>query len=157
MLQKVHFSIKFVRDKINNKNRIQVVTGSNAIKKFDSNNPNKILNSKIYDVNGNVLKFIDILGNDTGITAKRKIEDTLNNVKSEFDSNSNDKIENEGTEEPQTKTASEVEDNIDSSISSSNGNSQGESNSSNKNDQQFEYFNGQYIAIEGVTDSTKVM
>ena len=150
------FSIKFVRDKINNKNRIQVVTGSNAIKKFDSNNPNKkFLTVKIYDVNGNVLKFIDILGNDTGITAKKKIEDTLNNVKSESDSNSNDKIENEGTEEPQTKTASEVEDNIDSSISSSNGNSQGESNSSNKNDQQFEYFNGQYIAIEGVTDSTK--
>ena len=147
------FSIKFVRDNEHNKNRIQVVTGSNAEKEFDSNNPTgTFLTVKIYDSNGKVLKSVGILGNDTGFTAKKKIEDTLNNVKSESDSNSNDKIENEGSEEPQTKTASEVEDNIDSSISSSNGNSQGGSNSNND---EFEYFNGQYIAIEGVTDSTK--
>ena len=146
------FSIKFVRDNEHNKNRIQVVTGSNAEKEFDSNNPTgTFLTVKIYDSNGKVLKSVGILGNDTGFTAKKKIEDTLNNVKSESDSNSNDKIENEGSEEPQTKTASEVEDNIDSSISSSNGNSQGGSNSNND---EFEYFNGQYIAIEGVTEST---
>ena len=150
------FSIKFVRDNKHNKNRIQVVTGSNAEKKFDSNNlTGTFLTVKIYDANGKVLKSVGILGNDTGFTAKKKIEDTLNNVKSESDSNSNDKIENEGSEEPQTKTTLDVGDSTENSTSSSNGNSQGGSNSTNKNDQQFEYFNGQYIAIEGVTEETK--
>ena len=149
------FSIKFVRDNKHNKNRIQVVTGSNAEKKFDSNNlTGTFLTVKIYDANGKVLKSVGILGNDTGFTAKKKIEDTLNNVKSESDSNSNDKIENEGSEEPQTKTTLDVGDSTENSTSSSNGNSQGGSNSTNKNDQQFEYFNGQYIAIEGVTSET---
>ena len=140
------FSIKFVRDNEHNKNRIQVELGDKSKETFDSSNAGTFLTVKIYDVNGNVLKSVDILGTDTGVIAKKKIEDTLNNVKSESDSNSNDKIENEGTEQSQTKTGSGVGDNTDSSISSSNGNSQGESNSSNKNDQQFEYFNGQYIA-----------
>ena len=149
------FSIKFVRDNEHNKNRIQVELGDKSKETFDSSNAGTFLTVKIYDVNGNVLKSVDILGTDTGVIAKKKIEDTLNNVKSESDSNSNDKIENEGTEQSQTKTGSGVGDNTDSSISSSNGNSQGESNSSNKNDQQFEYFNGQYIAIEGVTKETK--
>ena len=149
------FSIKFVRDNKYNKNRIQVELGDKSKEPFDSSNAGTFLKVKIYDVNGNVLKSVDILGTDTGVIAKKKIEDTLNNVKSESDSNSNDKIENEGTEQSQTKTGSGVGDNTDSSISSSNGNSQGESNSSNKNDQQFEYFNGQYIAIEGVTKETK--
>ena len=148
------FSIKFVRDNKNNKNRIQVVTGSKSNEKFDSSNDGTFLTVKIYDVNGNVLKSVNILGTDTGVIAKKKIEDTLNNVKSESDSNSNDKIENEETEQSQTKTSSEVGDNTDSSISSSNGNSQDGSSSTNKNDQQFEYFNGQYIAIEGVTSET---
>ena len=149
------FSIKFVRDNKYNKNRIQVELGDKSKEPFDSSNAGTFLKVKIYDVNGNVLKSVDILGTDTGVIAKKKIEDTLNNVKSESDSNSNDKIENEGTEQSQTKTGSGVGDNTDSSISSSNGNYQGESNSSNKNDQQFEYFNGQYIAIEGVTKETK--
>ena len=155
VVKKSSLSIKFVRDKINNKNRIQVELGDKSKETFDSSNAGTFLTVKIYDVNGNVLKSVDILGTDTGVIAKKKIEDTLNNVKSESDSNSNDKIENEGTEQSQTKTGSGVGDNTDSSISSSNGNSQGESNSSNKNDQQFEYFNGQYIAIEGVTKETK--
>ena len=146
------FSIKFVRDNKTNKNRIKVDLGDKSNERFDSSNSEStFLTVKIYDTNGNVLKSVDILGEDTGITAKKKIEDTLNNVKSESDSNSNDKIENEGAEEPQTKTASEVEDNIDSSISSSNGNSQG---GSNLNNDEFEYFNGQYIAVEGLTEST---
>ena len=153
VVKKSSFSIKFVRE--GNKNRIKVETGEQASKQFDSSKLDEIfVKIKIYDVNGNVLKSVDILGTDTGVIAKKKIEDALNNVKSESDSNSNDKIENEGTEQSQTKAGSEIEDNTDSSISSSNGSSQGESNSINKNDQQFEYFNGQYIAIEGLTKST---
>ena len=38
---------------------------------------------KIYDANGNVLKSVDILGKDTGKTAKSKIENILNNVNSD--------------------------------------------------------------------------
>ena len=148
------FSIKFVRDNEHNKNRIQVVTGSNAKKTFDSNNPNgTFLTVKIYDVNGSELKSVDILGSDTGVTAKEKIENELNKVKS--DSASKDETENEETEQPQTKTTSGGGDSTENSTNSSNGNSQGGSNSTNKNDQQFEYFNGQYIAIEGVTEATK--
>ena len=147
------FSIKFVRDNEHNKNRIQVVTGSNAEKTFDSNNPTgTFLTVKIYDANGNVLKSVDILGSDTGKTAKEKIENELNKVKS--DSESKDETENEGTEQSQTKTISDVEGSRDSSTNSANGNSQGGSHSTNKNDQQFEYFNGQYIAIEGATEAT---
>lgn len=142
------FSIKFIRDNEHNKNRIQVVTGSNAEKQFDSNNLDGIfLTVKIYDVNGKVLKSVYILGNDTGVTAKKKIEDILNNV----NSNSKNEIESEETEEPQTKTNSDGEDSIDNSINSGNGSSQGGSNSNND---EFEYFNGQYIAIEGVTEAT---
>ena len=142
------FSIKFIRDNEHNKNRIQVVTGSNAEKQFDSNNLDGIfLTVKIYDVNGKVLKSVDILGNDTGVTAKKKIEDILNNV----NSNSKNEIESEETEQTQTKSISDFEDSTENSTSSSNGSSQGGSNSNND---EFEYFNGQYIAIEGVTEAT---
>ena len=144
------FSIKFVRDNEHNKNRIQVDLGSRAKEKFDSNNPTgTFLKVKIYDADGSELKSVDILGNDTGEKAKEKIENELNKVKS--DSASKD----EATEQPQTKTTLDVGDSTENSTSSSNGNSQGGSNSTNKNDQQFEYFNGQYIAIEGVTEATK--
>ena len=153
VVKKSSLSIKFVRDKINNKNRIQVELGDKSDEQFDSNNPNgTFLTVKIYDVNGNVLKTIDILGSDTGKKAKIKIENELNKVKS--DSASKDETEGEETEQPQTKTSSDVEGGIDSSINSNNGNSQSGSNSTNKNDQKFEYFNGQYIAIEGVTEAT---
>ena len=142
------FSIKFVRDNKYNKNRIQVELGDKSKEPFDSSNAGTFLKVKIYDANGSELKSVDILGTDTGKDAKRKIENELNEVKSDSDS------KNEETEQPQTKTTSDGGDNTDSSISSSNGSSQGESNSINKNDQQFEYFNGQYIAIEGLTKST---
>ena len=148
------FSIKFVRDNEHNKNRIQVVTGSNAEKEFDSNNRNaKFLTVKIYDANGKELKSVDILGNDTGESAKRKIEKELNKVASDS-TDSKDETENEEREE-ETKTTSGGGDSTENSTSSSNGSSQSGSNSSNKNDKQFEYFNGQYIAIEGVTEETK--
>ena len=147
------FSIKFVRDNEHNKNRIQVVTGSNAEKEFDSNNRNaKFLTVKIYDANGKELKSVDILGNDTGESAKRKIEKELNKVASDS-TDSKDETENEEREE-ETKTTSGGGDSTENSTSSSNGSSQSGSNSSNKNDKQFEYFNGQYIAIEGVTEAT---
>jgi hypothetical protein len=107
---------------------------------------------KIYDANGSELKSVNILGSDTGIIAKQKIENELNKVNS--DSESKDETEGEETEQQQTKTSSDVEGGIDSSINSNNGNSQSGSNSTNKNDKQFEYFNGQYIAIEGVTSET---
>ena len=145
------FSIKFVRDNEHNKNRIQVVTGSNAEKEFDSNNRNaKFLTVKIYDVNGKELKSVDILGNDTGESAKRKIEKELNKVASDS-TDSKDETENEEREE-ETKTNSDGEDSTENSTSSSNGSSQGGSNSNND---EFEYFNGQYIAIEGITETTK--
>ena len=154
VVKKSSLSIKFVRDKEAQKNRIKVEAGEQASNKFDSNNPNgKFLTVKIYDANGNVLKSVDILGEDTGITAKEKIENELNKVKS--DSESKDETKGEETEQPQTKTTSDIEDSTESSTNSANGSSQGGSNSSNKNDQQFEYFNGQYIAIEGVTKETK--
>ena len=133
------FSIKFVRDNEYNKNRIQVELGDKFKEQFDSSNSGTFLKVKIYDANGNVLKSVDILGTDTGEKAKEKIEKELNKVKS--DSESKDETENEGTEQSQTKTASDIENSTDSST--------------NKNDQQFEYFNGQYIAIEGLTEETK--
>ena len=149
------FSIKFVRDNKHNKNRIQVVTGINAEKKFDSNNTTgTFLTVKIYDTNGNVLKSVDILGSDTGKTAKIKIEKALNKV--DLDStDSKNETEDEETEQPQAKTTSDIDDRTESSTNSANGSSQSGSDSSNKNDKQFEYFNGQYIAIEGVTEETK--
>ena len=147
------FSIKFVRDNEHNKNRIKVDLGSKSSQQFDPSNNGTFLKVKIYDTNGNVLKSVDILGKDTGITAKQKIENELNKVKS--DSDSKDEIENEGTEQSQTKTGSDIENSTDSSTNSANGSSQDGSSSTNKNDQQFEYFNGQYIAIEGVTEETK--
>ena len=143
------FSIKFVRE--GNKNRIKVEVGEQASKRFDSNNlEGKFLTVKIYDANGKVLKSVDILGEDTGETAKSKIENILNNVNSD----SKDDAESEEIEQSKTKTGEDVEDNTGSSTNTGNGSSQSGSNSSNKNDKQFEYFNGQYIAIEGVTSET---
>ena len=143
------FSIKFVRE--GNKNRIKVETGEQASKKFDSSKLDEIfVKIKIYDANGNVLKSVDILGKDTGETAKSKIENILNNVNSD----SKDDAESEEIEQSKTKTGEDVEDNTGSSTNTGNGSSQSGSNSSNKNDKQFEYFNGQYIAIEGVTSET---
>ena len=148
VVKKSSFSIKFVRDKKAQKNRIKVETGEQASNKFDSNNPNRtFLTVKIYDINGNVLKSVDILGEDTGITAKEKIENELNKVKS-------DSVSKDETEQPQTKTTSDGGDSTENSTNSANGSSQGGSHSTNKNDQQFEYFNGQYIAVEGLTEST---
>ena len=144
------FSIKFVRDNEHNKNRIKVDLGSKSKEPFDSSNNGTFLKVKIYDANGSELKSVNILGTDTGESAKRKIEEQLNKVKS--DSESKDETENEETEQPQTKISSDGEDSIDNSTNSANGSSQG---SSNSNNDEFEYFNGQYIAIEGVTDSTK--
>ena len=144
------FSIKFVRDNEHNKNRIQVNLGSKSSQQFDPSKTGTFLKVKIYDANGSELKSVNILGTDTGESAKRKIEEQLNKVKS--DSESKDETENEETEQPQTKISSDGEDSIDNSTNSANGSSQGASNSNND---EFEYFNGQYIAIEGVTDSTK--
>ena len=146
------FSIKFVRDNEHNKNRIQVVTGNKSKERFDSSNAGTFLKVKIYDANGSELKSVDILGTDTGEKAKEKIENELNKVNS--DSESKDETKGEETEQPQTKTTSGGGDSTENSTSSSNGSSQSGSNSSNKNDQKFEYFNGQYIAIEGVTSET---
>ena len=142
------FSIKFVRDNEHNKNRIKVYLGSKSKEQFDPSKTGTFLKVKIYDANGIELKSVDILGTDTGEKAKEKIENELNKVKS--DSASKD----EATEQPQTKTTSGGGDSTENSTSSSNGSSQSGSNSSNKNDKQFEYFNGQYIAIEGVTSET---
>ena len=146
------FSIKFVRDNEHNKNRIKVDLGSKSRQQFDSSNAGTFLKVKIYDANGSELKSVDILGTDTGEKAKQKIENELNKVNS--DSESKDETEGEETEQQQTKTSSDIEDSTESSTNSANGSPQGGGNSSNKNDKQFEYFNGQYISIEGVTEST---
>ena len=146
------FSIKFVRDNKYNKNRIQVELGDKSKEPFDSSNAGTFLKVKIYDANGSELKSVDILGTDTGEKAKEKIENELNKVNS--DSESKDETKGEETEQPQTKTTSDIEDSTENSTNSANGSSQSGSNSSNKNDQKFEYFNGQYIAIEGVTSET---
>ncbi len=148
------FSIKFIRDNEHNKNRIKVDLGSKSKEQFDSSNAGTFLKVKIYDANGIALKSVDILGIDTGESAKIKIEKELNKVNSDS-IDSKDETENEETEQQQTKTSSDVEGGTDSSINSANGSSQGGSHSTNKNDQKFEYFNGQYIAIEGVTEETK--
>ena len=146
------FSIKFIRDNEHNKNRIKVDLGSKSKEQFDSSNAGTFLKVKIYDANGIALKSVDILGIDTGESAKIKIEEQLNKVNS--DSESKDETKGEETEQPQTKTTSDIEDSTESSTNSANGSPQGGGNSSNKNDKQFEYFNGQYIAIEGVTEAT---
>ena len=148
------FSIKFIRDNEHNKNRIKVDLGSKSKEQFDSSNAGTFLKVKIYDANGIALKSVDILGIDTGESAKIKIEKELNKVNSDS-IDSKDETENEETEQQQTKTSSDVEGGTDSSINSANGSSQGGSHSTNKNDQKFEYFNGQYIAIECVTEETK--
>ena len=147
------FSIKFIRDNEHNKNRIKVDLGSKSKEQFDSSNAGTFLKVKIYDANGIALKSVDILGIDTGESAKIKIEKELNKVNSDSTDSKNE-TENEETEQQQTKTSSDVEGGTDSSINSANGSSQGGSHSTNKNDQKFEYFNGQYIAIEGVTEAT---
>ena len=139
------FSIKFVRDNEHNKNRIKVDLGIKSKEQFDPSKTGTFLKVKIYDANGSELKSVDILGTDTGEKAKEKIENELNKVKS--DSASKD----EATEQPQTKTTSGGGDSTENSTSSSNGSSQSGSNSNND---EFEYFNGQYIAIEGVTEET---
>ena len=46
------FSIKFVRDNDNNKNRIKVDLGSKSSQPFDSSNNGTFLKVKIYDANG---------------------------------------------------------------------------------------------------------
>ena len=144
------FSIKFVRDNEHNKNRIKVDLGSKYSQQFDPSKTGTFLKVKIYDANGSELKSVDILGTDTGKDAKRKIEEQLNKVNSDSTDS-----KNEGTEQTQTETTSDGGDSTENSTNSSNGSSQGGSNSTNKNDQKFEYFNGQYIAIEGVTEETK--
>ena len=120
------FSIKFVRE--GDKNRIKVELGTKKNEKFDSNNSEQtFLTIKIYDVDGTVLKSIDILGSDTGTTAKGKIEAALKNI-------NKDNIENPDQEDADDE---------------------GSQGGSNLNNNEFEYFNGQYIAIEGVTEATK--
>ena len=120
------FSIKFVRE--GDKNRIKVELGTKKNEKFDSNNSEQtFLTIKIYDVDGTVLKSIDILGSDTGTTAKGKIEAALKNI-------NKDNIENPDQEDADDE---------------------GSQGGSNLNNNEFEYLNGQYIAIEGVTEATK--
>ena len=141
------FSIKFVRE--GDKNRIKVETGSKADKQFDSSNSDAIfMTIKIYDADGTVLKSIKILGSDTGQKAKEKIESELKNSSRD---NVEDPEESEETEEEaQTKTNGDSQDDQDSSEGENGGN-----NSNGSTNQEFEYTNGQYIAIEGVTEETK--
>ena len=141
------FSIKFVRDKGAQKNRIKVETGSKSDKPFDSSNSKAtFMTIKIYDVDGTVLKLINILGEDTGSSAKKKIEDALKNSNKDNIEDRDDSDE----EETSAKTESDSEQDGDQDNTADEG-SQGGSNSNND---EFEYFNGQYIAIEGVTSET---
>ena len=140
------FSIKFVRE--GDKNRIKVNTGTKKNEQFDSSRPNeKFLIIKIYDIDGIELKSIDILGEDTGEKAKEKIEKALKNSNNDNIENPDNSDETEGESQTRTELDSEQgdQDNTDDD------NSQGGSNSDNE---EFEYFNGQYIAIEGVTSET---
>ena len=142
------FSIKFVRDKGAQKNRIKVETGSKCDKPFDSSNSEAtFMTIKIYDVDGTVLKLINILGKDTGSSAKKKIEEALKNSNKDNIEDRDDSDE----EETSAKTESDSEQDGDQDNTADEG-SQGGSNSNND---EFEYFNGQYIAIEGVTKETK--
>ena len=139
------FSIKFVRE--GDKNRIKVNTGTKENEQFDSSRPNeKFLTIKIYDVDGTVLKLINILGEDTGSSAKKKIEEALKNSNKDNMEDRDDSDE----EEISAKTESDSEQDGDQDNTADEG-SQGGSNSNND---EFEYFNGQYIAIEGVTSET---
>ena len=141
------FSIKFVRDKGAQKNRIKVETGSKSDKPFDSSNSEAtFMTIKIYDVDGTVLKLINILGKDTGSSAKKKIEEALKNSNKDNIEGRDDSDE----EETSAKTESDSEQDGDQDNTADEG-SQGGSNSNND---EFEYFNGQYIAIEGVTSET---
>ena len=141
------FSIKFVRDKGAQKNRIKVETGSKSDKPFDSSNSKAtFMTIKIYDVDGTVLKLINILGEDTGSSAKKKIEDALKNSNKDNIEDRDDSDE----EETSAKTESDSEQDGDQDNTADEG-SQGGSNSNND---EFEYLNGQYIAIEGVTSET---
>ena len=141
------FSIKFVRDKGAQKNRIKVETGSKSDKQFDSSNSEAtFMTIKIYDVDGTVLKLINILGKDTGSSAKKKIEEALKNSNKDNIEDRDDSDE----EETSAKTESDSEQDGDQDNTADEG-SQGGSNSNND---EFEYFNGQYIAIEGVTSET---
>ena len=101
---------------------------------------------KIYDVDGTVLKLINILGKDTGSSAKKKIEEALKNSNKDNIEDRDDSDE----EETSAKTESDSEQDGDQDNTTDEG-SQGGSNSNND---EFEYFNGQYIAIEGVTSET---
>ena len=140
------FSIKFVRE--GDKNRIKVNTGTKENEQFDSSRPNeKFLTIKIYDVDGTVLKSVDILGSYTGATAKKKIETALKNSNNDNIENPDDSDDTE--EESQTRT--ELYSEVDNSESADDENSQGGNNSNNN---EFEYSNGQYIAIEGLTETT---
>ena len=140
------FSIKFVRE--GDKNRIKVNTGTKENEQFDSSRPNeKFLTIKIYDVDGTVLKSVDILGSYTGATAKEKIETALKNSNNDNIENPDDSDDTE--EESQTRT--ELDSEVDNSESADDENSQGGNNSNNN---EFEYSNGQYIAIEGLTETT---
>ena len=141
------FSIKFVRDKGAQKNRIKVETGSKSDKPFDSSNSEAtFMTIKIYDVDGTVLKLINILGKDTGASAKKKIEEALKNSNKDNIEDRDDSDE----EETSAKTESDSEQDGDQDNTADEG-SQGGSNSNND---EFEYLNGQYIAIEGVTSET---
>ena len=140
------FSIKFVRE--GDKNRIKVELGSKYNKVFDSNNAGTFIKIKIYDTDGTELKSINILGSDTGTTAKEKIEAALKNINK--DNIENPDQEGEVEEEVQINTGSDSgqDDQEDADDEGSQG-------GSNLNNNEFEYFNGQYIAIEGVTEATK--
>ena len=139
------FSIKFVRE--GDKNRIKVNTGTKENEQFDSSRPNeKFLTIKIYDVDGTVLKLINILGEDTGSSAKKKIEAALKNSNKDNIEDRDDSDE----EETSAKTESDSEQDGDQDNTDDEG-SQGGNNSNNN---EFEYSNGQYIAIEGLTETT---
>ena len=139
------FSIKFVRE--GDKNRIKVELGTKKDEKFDSNNSEQtFLTIKIYDVDGTELKSIKILGSDTGTSAKGKIEAALKNSNKDNIEDRDDSDE----EETSAKTESDSEQDGDQDNTDDEG-SQGGNNSNNN---EFEYSNGQYIAIEGLTETT---
>ncbi|MFR1788062.1 hypothetical protein [Clostridium sp.] len=67
-------SISFVRDNINNQNKIMVNTNEALNTTFNPNSLSDIFATiKIYDFNGNELKSIEILGNDNATTIKEKL------------------------------------------------------------------------------------
>ena len=67
-------SISFVRDNINNQNKIMVNINEALNTTFNPNSLTDIFATiKIYDFNGNELKSIEILGNDNATTIKEKL------------------------------------------------------------------------------------